>query len=43
MKFALEGAEKLNAKIVLGGLAINDTDLEGLRVEPRMDIFNLFR
>lgn len=27
----------------MGGLAIDDTALEGLRTETRMDIFNLFR
>lgn len=43
MKFALEGAEKLKSNVVLGGLAINDTDCEGLRVEPRWDLLSLFR
>lgn len=29
--------------MILGGLAVNDSDLEGIRVEPRMDILSLFR
>lgn len=29
--------------MILGGLAIDDTSLEGLRTENRMDVINLFR
>ena len=37
MKFALEGAEKLNSKIILGGLELDETTLFALLTEKRMD------
>lgn len=37
MKYAIEEATKVNAKVVLGGLEIDDITLAGLKVEPRMD------
>lgn len=43
MKFAVDAAKAGNKPLVLGGLAVDDVALEGLRVEPRMDIVNLFR
>ena len=43
MKLAIEGAQKHNAKIVFGGLALNDSDIQALKVETRMDPLSLFR
>lgn len=37
MKMALEEAEKLNAKVVLGGLELDSVTLDALLVEKRMD------
>jgi len=42
MKLAIEEAQKHNAKIVFGGLAVNDSDIQALKVETRMDPLSLF-
>jgi hypothetical protein len=43
MKFAIEEAQKHNAKIVYGGLAVNNSDIQALKVETRMDPLSTFR
>mmetsp|Transcript_85 Transcript_85/g.17 ORF Transcript_85/g.17 Transcript_85/m.17 type:complete len:122 (+) Transcript_85:317-682(+) len=43
MKLAMEAAEKLNKPVVLGGLAIDDSSLEGLRVEGKIDLLQLYK
>lgn len=43
MKFAIEEAQKAKSKVILGGLAIDETTLQSFKSEPRFDVFQLFR
>jgi hypothetical protein len=41
MKLAIEAAEKVGSKLVLGGLEINEETLLALSYEKRFDVFPL--